>query len=200
MTELSVDQPLPVAPPGPRTAGWWGMVMVIATEAALFVYLLFSYYYLASQHVGPWPPSGAPALRLALPNTVVLLLSSGAAWWGQSGVERGRQGRLRLGLLVALMLGGVFFAVQILEWSHKTFTPATDSYGSLYFTVTGVHMAHVLIGLVMLGFVLAWSFTHRFTAERHLHVTVAVLYWHFVDVVWLLVFTTFYLTPRIGLF
>ena len=200
MADLSLDRPLPVAPSGYRSSGWWGLATVIATEAALFIFLIFAYAYLGSQSATPWPPGGAPALRLALPNTFVLLLSSVAAWWGQKGIERGRQGQLVLGLAIALVLGAIFAGVQAMEWADKPHGPSNSTYLSLYFTITGVHLAHVAVGLVLLLALLIWAISGCFTRRRHEHVGVGLLYWHFVDAVWLVVFTTFYLTPRMGIF
>jgi cytochrome c oxidase subunit 3 len=191
--------PLPVAPTGRRASGWYGMMFLIATEGALFVYLLFSHFYLASHAPGPWPPSGAPDILIAATNTVILLVSSLTAWWGQKRIEKGSATGLILGLSLSMLLGLIFVGVQVHEWLSKTFTPASDAYGSLYFTITGVHIAHVVIGLVILACLALWAAMGRFSAERHVHVTVGILYWHFVDVVWLAVFTTFFLTPRLGL-
>ena len=199
MAEIIVPAgPLPVAPQGPRASGWYGLVLLLATEAALFVYLLFSYFFLASQSPGPWPPAGAPPIRTAAINTAILLTSSLTAWWGQKGLEAGRTGRLIVGLSLSILLGAAFTGIQAHEWLHKGFTPQTDAYGSLFFTFTGVHIAHVVVGLIVLACLALWAAMGRFSAERHLHVTLGVLYWHFVDGVWLVVFTTFFLTPRLG--
>jgi heme/copper-type cytochrome/quinol oxidase subunit 3 len=176
----------------------YGLVFLVATEGALFAYLLFSYFFLGSQAPGPWPPSGAPPLLTAAVNTGILLASSVTAWWGQGGIEKGASGRLLTGLSATFVLGAVFAGVQIHEWLGKTFTPATDAYGSLFFTITGVHIAHVVVGLIILICLITWTLLGRFTAQRHLHVTVGVLYWHFVDAVWLAVFAALFLTPRLG--
>lgn len=199
MVDLLVPRPpVPVAPQDRRASGWYGVVFLIATEAALFIYLLFSYFFLASQAPGTWPASGAPALPIAAANTAVLLASSATAWWGQKGIEKGSSRRLIAGLCLSLVLGAVFAGVQVHEWLAKGFTPSTDAYGSLYFTITGVHMAHVAVGLLILACLILWAAMGRFSAKRHLHITIGVLYWHFVDVVWLAVFTTFFITPRLG--
>jgi heme/copper-type cytochrome/quinol oxidase subunit 3 len=196
MTTAAIPQRLPVDAGRPDATGAWGMILLIATEAALFVYLLFSYFYLGSMARGAWPPSGIPALRLALPNTVILLLSSGTMWWAESGIRRGLRGRLRLGLLITLVLGIVFLAIQLMEYHGKHFSPRTDAYGSLFYTITGFHGAHVAVGLLMIVVVSVRAALGHFTQRHHLAVTNVTWYWHFVDVVWLAVFTSLYLSPR----
>jgi cytochrome c oxidase subunit 3 len=85
--------------------------------------------------------------------------------------------------------------VQVFEWKAKTYSLTSGSYGSLYFTVTGFHMAHVIVGLLMLIAVWIWSALGLFNPRRHLPVSISSIYWHFVDVVWLAVFFSFYLSP-----
>lgn len=187
---------LPTNPADHRSPGWWGMVLVIATESAFFAYFLFGYFYLASMANGAWPPSGKPDLALALPNTIILLASSVAFWWGESGIRHGSQRRLRAGLLITLLLGVTFLVIQSIEYHHQRFTPATNAYGSLFFTITGFHGAHVAVGLLMNIVVQVRAWLGHFSAERHLAVTNAGLYWHFVDVVWIVVFVSLYLSPR----
>lgn len=198
MTTIGIPVTLPVGGEGKQAVGAWGMMLAIATEAALFAYLLFSYFYLASMARGPWPPSGLPELRLAMPNTVILLLSSVAMWWGESGIRCGSQGRLRLGLLVTFILGAIFLAIQGAEYGNKHFTLHTNAYSSLFLTITGFHSAHVFVGLLMNAVVQARAWLGHFTAERHLAVTNVAWYWHFVDIVWLTVFTVLYLSPHFG--
>ena len=189
---------LPLDAEGRRSTGWWGLVMLLVTEAALFLFLLFSYFYLGSMTPAGYPAGGdMPSLRLALPNTVLLLLSSGAFWWAERGIRAGQGDRLRLGLLATLLLGAVFLTIQVREWASLPFSPRTDAYGSLWFTIAGFHAAHVAVGLVMLAVVLLRALRGHFTARRHLAVTNTGWYWHFVDVVWLFVFTSLYLSPRL---
>jgi len=196
MATVAVERRLPLDGEGKSAPGWWGMVLLIVTEASLFVYLLFSYFYLGSMARGPWPPSGLPELRLALPNTGVLLLSSGAMWWAESGIRRGDETRLRLGLMLTLLLGAVFLGIQLVEYRHQSFTPATSAYGSLFYTITGFHGAHVAVGLLMLAVVGLRAWLGHFSSRHHLAVTNVSWYWHFVDAVWLAVFTSLYLSPR----
>jgi len=196
MATVAVERRLPLDGEGKSAPGWWGMVLLIVTEASLFVYLLLSYFYLGSMARGPWPASGLPELRLALPNTGVLLLSSGAMWWAESGIRRGDETRLRLGLMLTLLLGAVFLGIQLVEYRHQSFTPATSAYGSLFYTITGFHGAHVAVGLLMLAVVGLRAWLGHFSFRHHLAVTNVSWYWHFVDAVWLAVFTSLYLSPR----
>lgn len=181
-----------------RSPGFWGMMLLIATEASLFAYLLFSYFYLGSMAAGPWPPDGPPSLKLVIPNTILLLLSSATMYWAESGIREGNKGRLRMGLLATLVLGIVFLAIQGVEYSKQHFTPTTSAYGSLFFTITGFHGAHVFVGLLMIAVILARAYLGHFRAGRHEAVTNVSWYWHFVDVVWLCVFTSLYISPYLG--
>ncbi|MBV8978121.1 MAG: heme-copper oxidase subunit III [Alphaproteobacteria bacterium] len=177
------------------------MIFVVFTEGALFAYLLFSYYYLAVQpHTpGSFPEGGPPEFTLAAPNTIILLLSSAAVAWAQFGIEHGSKWRLVWGLGAGTLLGIVFLAVQYFEWAEKKFSLPSSTYSALYFVVTGFHMAHVLLGVLMLAALTLWSALGYFNRFRYAHVHIGALYWHFVDVVWLAVFFTFYVTPHLGL-
>ncbi len=188
-------RPLPVSASGRNSTGWWGALCLIATEAALFAYLLFSYYYTATQYGKAWSPEPHPTLSLALPNTLILVSSSVATWWGEKGATSGKRRQHLIGFAAAILLGLIFLVIQVFEWKAKTFTIASGSYGSLYFTITGFHMVHVVVGVLILSAVFGWSAAGYFTARRCTPVLVSSAYWHFVDVVWLAVFFTFYVTP-----
>ena len=197
MSEIrTLANSLPVQGTGRVGTAWWGMVCLIATEALLFAFFLFAFLYLGTQAATGWPPGGPPALRLALPNTILLLASSVVLQWGLGGVERRRRWRWLGALGVTILMGAGFVAVQVLEWSNKPFALTTSAYGSAYFSLTGLHMAHVAAGLIALLVIFLWSVLGRFSPERHEHVSLAALYWHFVDAVWLTVFTVVYLVPR----
>ena len=92
----------------------------------------------------------------------------------------------------------LFVAIQLMEWHSRPFTLRSSLYGSLFFTITGFHMAHVVVGLLALAVVLLWSALGYFDARRNAPVLIVSIYWHFVDVVWIFVFTTLYLTPYLG--
>jgi len=192
------NRQLPVGSQGHLASGWWGMLTLVATESMLFAYLLFSYFYLASHALPPWPPNGTPSLRIAVPGTLILIAGSVVMWWGERGIERGKPRPLTIGLILALVLGVLFLVLQGFEWKGQPFTLSTNVYGSLYFTITGFHMLHVIVGLLMLAVLLLWTVRGDFDANRHSAASIGVIYWHFVTVVWLAVFFTFYIAPRLG--
>ncbi len=179
------------------SVGGWGMSLLVLNEAFFFVYLLFSYFYLSALARHPWPPSGPPGLKLVIPNTIILIASSFTAWWGTRGLERGNQGRLRAGLLLSLVFGTVFLIVQAFELTGKAFGPDQSAYASAFFTTTGFHGFHVLLGLLMLAVVTVRAYRGHFRSDDHLALSNAVFYWHFVDVVWLVVLCSLYIAPRL---
>jgi len=189
---------LPVGPVGRRGLGLWGVGTLIATEAALFSYLLFAYYYTGAVSPAGWLLESHPTLKLALPNTIVLLVSSAFAWYGETGVLRRQRSRALLGFSIALVLGIVFVLVQGFEWYAKPFRLGDSSFSSLYYITTGFHIAHVIVGVLVLAAILLWTALDYFSPRRQLSVSAGVIYWHFVDLVWLLIFTTYYITPYLG--
>jgi cytochrome c oxidase subunit III len=197
MTEKS----LPVGAMDTRANGWWAMIFTIFTEASLFAYLLFAYYYLAVQpHMpGTFPEGGPPPLAVASVNTVILLTSSAAVGWAQLSIEHNKKWRLVAGLGLGALLGMVFLAIQLMEWADQRFTLSSTPYSSLYFVITGFHMAHVIVGVLILLALTFWSERGCFNSRRFAHIHIGALYWHFVDAVWIAVFLTFYITPLLGL-
>lgn len=186
---------------GPRSFAWWGMVWLIMTESALFAILIFSYFFIRFGHPN-WPPAPIEPPPLTLPAimTVILWSSSIPVHLADRGIRRGSQGWLRGGLLAGFLLGAVFLTLQVvIEYPEtlKEFTPQTNVYGSLFFVITGFHGFHVLVGLLFSAWTQARALTGAFTADRHVTVQTFALYWHFVDVVWLFVLLTVYLSPHL---
>jgi heme/copper-type cytochrome/quinol oxidase subunit 3 len=200
MLELTLrNRELPVGSLGRKSSGWYGVWTLVLTEASIFAYLLFSYFYLASQAGDDWPVGGPPSLELAAPNTVILLLSSAALIWAErSGARRAKRWQLLSGIGLSFVLGVIFVIVQLREWRNKPFSIHSGTYGSSYFMVTGFHLAHVIVGLILLLALFTWALLGMFDRERHAPLTIGAIYWHFVDVVWLIVFTALYLVPRLA--
>ena len=180
---------------GREGVGWYGMWGLIASEAALFTMLLFSYFYTQFRSTELWPPHELPSLKLVVPNTVLLLSSSLVLRWAEKGIAAGNRVRLRIGVVLTILMGSIFAAVQLWEWSKKPFSFNDHAYGSLFYVITGFHLAHVLGGVVILLMIAIWAFLNFFDEERHSFVTIGALYWHFVDAVWIFVFAALYLSP-----
>ena len=191
-------QVLPVGSAGRRSGGWWGMLALISTEAALFGYLIFSYLYLASQNSTAWPPDGKPKLLVAGVNTLILLSSSFFVWACEKCVRRRRKRLGAASMAVGIVLGALFVGIQLHEWLGKPYGMTSNLYGSLYFTITGLHLVHVVVGLVVLMLLLIWTALGYFDEKRCAALQIGALYWHFVDIVWLFIFTTLYLTPYLS--
>ncbi len=196
-TTFVVPSDLPAGGRGDRSVAWWGMIWTIATEGPLFAYFLFSYFY---DGLGRFVwPAHQPALDIAIPNTIILVASSFVVWWAERGGRAGNLGRLRLGLAIAWIMGAVFLFLQTVEYRHKLhiLKPSSNAYGSLFFTITGFHGAHVCVGLLFSLLVQIWAWMGVITPRRYNAVSNFALYWHFVDVVWLFVFSSLYITPRL---
>jgi heme/copper-type cytochrome/quinol oxidase subunit 3 len=200
MTEAAIARPgrLPVGPIGRRGLGYWGVGTLVASEAALFSYLLFAYFYTGASAQPGWLLEPRPELKLAVPNTLLLLASSFVAWFGERGVLTQRRAQALIGFGGACIMGGVFVIVQWFEWKSKPFGLGASSYASLYFVTTGFHISHVLAGLIGLAAIFTWTALDYFSPRRRLTVSAGVLYWHFVDIIWIFIFTTYYITPYLG--
>ncbi|HET7549816.1 MAG TPA: cytochrome c oxidase subunit 3 [Gemmatimonadaceae bacterium] len=192
---VPVDE-LPIGVGGTASTAWWGMTFFIITEATLFAYLFFSYYYLGSRH-SEWPANGAPELKLAVINTVILVSSSAPMWLADRVLGRGRIAFFSLLLGTVLVMGTAFLIIEATEWSNQSFAPATNAYSSLFYTITGFHFAHVTLGLLMIVELLYRALVSRIDVRRPLATRNVAVYWHFVGVVWVILFLTIYISPRV---
>lgn len=173
-----------------------GVGLFILTEAVLFATLFAAYFAIRHHHSGPWaPPAGeqmeVTPLPLAL--TVVLLTSSATLQWAAASIRRGDRQGLVAGLALTALLGGLFLLGQGREFATLGFTPQSGIYGATFYILTGFHGAHVLGGVVFLLVLLARSLLGQFSPSHHTAVEAGSLYWHFVDAVWLGLFTILYL-------
>lgn len=186
---------LPTAVSGSRSTGWWGMIILILNEAVLFAALVASYFYVRF-NTPVWPPEGIKRPELILPviMTIVLLSSSYFMHRAQRGIRNVDQQGLRVGLGIAFVLGLIFLAIQLFEYSRSEFAPQRNGYSSLFFTITGIHGLHVLVALLMNLVIQLLAYRGHFTATRFLAVENVALYWHFVDVVWLVIVASLYLS------
>jgi heme/copper-type cytochrome/quinol oxidase subunit 3 len=172
--------------------GWWGMVVFVATESTLFGTLIGSYFYLRFRSAH-WPPPGVPEPHLTLPFvlTGVLVLTSVPVQLAFASARRARAGAAAALLLVALVVQAGYFAMQMHLFVHDVhlFSPQQTAYASIYFTLLGAHHLHVAVGILLVLFVLLRTATglteYRLTAVR-----ATTFYWHFVNVLALVVVGT----------
>jgi cytochrome c oxidase subunit III len=173
-----------------------GMLLFIASEV-MFFGGLFATYFSARAGVGPgnWhPPEGGHLdLPLAAVLTAVLVASSFTMQFGVWAIRRGDTARLKMWTAITLGLGILFLAGQLYDYSQLGFGIADSSFGTVFYTLTGFHGAHVFGGAVGLTIVLARAVRGQFSGRNHVAVEAVSIYWHFVDVVWIFVFSTIYL-------
>ena len=181
--------------------GIHGMYALIATEASLFVCLFASYYFLGSNK-DRWAIDQPPKLHYALIMLAVLLCSSFVLHWGEQQVKRGRYTAARIALFVTVAIGLVFLVLQGFEYTEhwKTLTPTSDSYGSIFYTITSFHAAHVIMGLLLLGFVGLLPNYGPTLGPPYKPYRVVALYWHFVDIIWVFVVLLLYIIPNLQVY
>jgi cytochrome c oxidase subunit 3 len=170
-----------------------GMIFFLVSEAFLFGGLFWTYYFLrAASNI--WPPEGVELnLSLAITNTIILLLSSATIQLAAAAIRRNNQAGLTAGILATLLLGATFLIITGWEWVHEPFRPWSHAYGSIFYTLTGFHALHVFGGALLMLFLLIRTLRKRFSASKYLAVEVGSLYWHFVDFIWLIVFSTLFI-------
>ncbi len=176
-------------------AAWWGMVMLITTESMIFAGLISADLFVRASSKS-WPQGGIarPELLEVSIFTVVLLASSIPVWWGERGIIRGDVRRLRLGLGIGFVMGAAFLVYTIVDFATADFGWTANAYASLHDTIIGLHAMHVAIGLAMSLGVQAKAWTGRVDEHRHVTVRMFAMYWHFVDAVWIVVFSTLFLS------
>jgi cytochrome c oxidase subunit 3 len=198
------------------------MILFIASEVMFFVAWFWSFFEFAifwPARVGDtfdalnplfadslerfrnWPPADVTTFdpfHLPLMNTLVLLLSGTTVTWAHHALQHGDMKGAKFGLSVTIILGVLFTALQVLEYSHAGFTYDGTIYGSAFFMATGFHGAHVVIGTIFLAVCLFRMYAGNLTPKKHLGFEFAAWYWHFVDVVWLFLFAFVYVAPYLA--
>jgi heme/copper-type cytochrome/quinol oxidase subunit 3 len=190
---------LPPARLARREVGYWAMLMFCLTEAALFAYLLSSYFFLGIRN-SSWPPAGIELPKLAKPlaMTATLVTSSIVLYVGERARERGNKSAYLGALLVTVLLGLGFLLIQGAEYREKLrhMPPREHAYASIFYLITGFHGSHVAFGLLVLIWTGIADLRGRLSVSAPLAVKNASFYWHFVDGVWLVILTCLYLSPR----
>jgi cytochrome c oxidase subunit 3 len=184
-----------------------GFILFLASEV-MFFGGLFAAYFIARGDAPSWPPEEfltpeqvAAGVHLelhkALPAvaTVLLVMSSFTIQWGEFQIKKGNQSGLIWGLFISLALGLIFLAMQMYDYAQLSFDVDDTIYGTTFYTLTGFHGAHVAGGAIFMFLVLMRALAGQFSAHSHEAVTACSMYWHFVDVVWIALFTILYLVP-----
>ncbi|MDP9302395.1 MAG: cytochrome c oxidase subunit 3 [Actinomycetota bacterium] len=175
-----------------------GMVLFVASEAMFFA-AFFAGYFTIRANETVWPPKGIPHLKIDIATilTVILVASSFLVQMSLRSIRRGDRRRALGWLGGTIVLGVTFLALQLYDYSQLGFGLKDGTFGTLFYVMTGIHMAHVFGGVVFLALVFAQGAGGRLSASRHDPLAAGAIYWDFVDVVWLALFTVFYLlTPR----
>ena len=171
-----------------------GMLLFIASEIMLFG-SFFSVYFFCRvvNHAKAWPPPPYHfPIYVAGINTALLVTSSFTIHWSLQSIKRGNRFGMRAGLVLTFLMGLTFLITQIIEYSRVGFNTSDGAFATIFFCLTGLHGAHVFVGLSILLFMTIRAFRGHFSAEHHDGVEIGGIYWHFVDVMWIVVFTTVY--------
>jgi heme/copper-type cytochrome/quinol oxidase subunit 3 len=174
-----------------------GMLLFIATEAALFVVLFFAWFYL-KQGRPQWITT-LPKVRPALEMLGLFVASSIALLWGERRLSKGNERAARAAIVVTIVLGLGFLGLQAAEYREflHEITPTTNAFGSMFYTVTGIHGAHVVLGLLMLAYVAVLPRLEPALRPPHRPMRNVSLYWHFIHVVWIVIVLIVYVLPHV---
>jgi cytochrome c oxidase subunit III len=173
------------------------MFLFIASEAMLFGSFFTAYFF--ARVVNPsapetWPPEPYEfPVFVAGVNTAILVTSSFTMHWALQSIKRGQRSAFLAGMVLTFLMGLAFLLTQAVEYLHVGFNTGDGAFASVFFGLTGLHGAHVFVGLSLLAMVIVRGFRGHFTPEHHHGVELPGIYWHFVDVMWIVVYATVYL-------
>jgi cytochrome c oxidase subunit 3 len=176
-------------------AQFLGMLLFIISEVMLFGAFFTAYFFIRVVADSGWFPIEGVDLPKAIAgvNTAILISSSFTMHWALEGARNGNRNALRVGLLTTALLGLTFLTIQVNEYVHIGFAPSDNAQSSIFYSLTGLHGAHVFIGLTLLTIATVRAFRGHFTAKEHRGVEVPGIYWHFVDVMWIVVYSSVYI-------
>jgi cytochrome c oxidase subunit 3 len=173
-----------------------GMFLFIASEAMLFGSFFAVYFFdrVVNPEAGEWPPPPFEfPVFVAGVNTAILVTSSFTMHWAVQSIRRGNRAGLQAGLVLTIALGAAFLCTQLIEYAHVGFNTSDGAFASVFFGLTGLHGAHVFIGLSLLVMAAVRAFRGHFSPEHYHGVEIPGIYWHFVDIMWIVVYTAIYL-------
>jgi len=176
-------------------AQFLGMLLFIISEIMLFGAFFTAYFFIRVVNEAQWFPIEGVDLPVAIAgvNTAILLSSSFTMHWALEGARNGNRRAMKIGLLTTAMLGLTFLSIQVNEYFHLGFAISENAQSTVFYGLTGLHGAHVFVGLTLLTFATTRAFRGHFSPKEHRGVEVPGIYWHFVDVMWIFVYSTLYL-------
>jgi len=170
------------------------MLLFIISEVMIFGAFFTAYFFIRVVNHDPWPGPGFELPKtVAAFNTCILVSSSFTIHFAQEALKKDNRLGLKVGMVCTFLLGLTFLFIQINEYIHIGFAPQNSAQATIFYGLTGLHGAHVFIGLCLLMFVTIRSFRGHFSPEQHRGVEVPGIYWHFVDIMWVIVYTTVYI-------
>ncbi len=176
-----------------------GFILFIVSEVMIFFAFFWAFFHAAlapAIEIGSvWPPVGITplnAFEVPLLNTALLLSSGATVTWSHHAMTNGNRRDAILGLVLTIILGVAFTALQALEYYEAPFTFADSVYGTTFFSLTGLHGFHVIVGTSFLSVMLVRIIKHHFTKFHMVGYEASLLYWHFVDIVWIILFILVY--------
>ena len=175
-----------------------GMLCLICAEAAIFIIFVVAYvFYIGKSLSGPMP---SQVLELPILGTICLLSSSVTVHWAVRALSKNNTRSCTLGLVATVLLGLIFLVTTAQEWYHLIhdygLTIRTNLFGTTFYSLVGLHATHVIVGLIGLSLVMLFTLLGRVEQRHAERIQVFSLYWHFVDAVWVVVFTVVYVVGR----
>jgi cytochrome c oxidase subunit III len=170
-----------------------GILLFIISEVMVFGAFFTAMFFIRVAQGDPWPAHGTTLpVEVAGFNTAILVSSSFTMHWAQTSIKNGNRFGLKAGIFTTFLLGCTFLFIQINEYANIGFSPQDHAQGTIFYSLTGLHGAHVFIGLVLLLIVVIRSWRGHYSPEEHRGVEVPGIYWHFVDIMWIVVYLTVY--------
>ncbi|MBV9797897.1 MAG: heme-copper oxidase subunit III [Solirubrobacterales bacterium] len=171
-----------------------GMMLFIISEVMIFGAFFTAYFFIRVVSHNPWPAAGTsvPAATTAV-NTAILLSSSLTIHWALMSIKRGNRFGLKAGMVCTFLLGAAFLTLQLNEYVHLGWAPHDSAQATVFYSLTGLHGCHVFVGLCALLMVTIRSFRGHYSPEHHQGMEVPGIYWHFVDGMWIIVYTAVYI-------
>jgi cytochrome c oxidase subunit 3 len=170
-----------------------GMLLFIISEVMIFGAFFTAYFFIRVVTHDPWPAPGTkiPEASTGV-NTAILLVSSLTIHWALMSIKKGNRFGLKAGMVLTFLLGLTFLFLQVNEYVHLGWAPHDAAQATIFYSLTGLHGAHVFVGLCALMMVTIRSFRGHYSPEHHQGMEVPGIYWHFVDGMWIIVYTALY--------